>query len=66
MSNVVPAGTDMLLRTMVEQAAFDLVAVAASVNVQFGARYCNLPTVWGMRGGVAATDAVVLSSKIAR
>jgi hypothetical protein len=59
---VVPAGTEMWLKTMVEQVAFDLLAAAASVNVQLAARYCNLPTVWGVRGGVAATDAATLNS----
>jgi hypothetical protein len=53
MSRVVPAGTAMLLKTIVEQAVFDLIAVAASVKVQLGV-------------GAAATIALAPSIKIGR
>ena len=51
-SRVLPAGTSILFRIMVEQAALEADADAASVKVQLDARY----SMYGTRVGTACTN----------
>lgn len=60
-SSVVPAGTAMLFRVMVEQEALPLMAAAASVKVQAASRLTSAGAAWimGSRAARATTGSMI-------